>query len=419
MIQVLQNYLGTSMLGILACLGYYLLAKENRNYRKMLAYVLACFLLINGATLYVAQRVGEGATFYRILWNIPIIVLAAYLVMTVYQKLQKRGQKIIFVVLGICTLGIAANISAQKLSSFPETPYYVQQDVLDICEIIHEDAGEDTYVTAYLDDDLMYGVRQYDAHINVVTTDDYKRFDQFLLWDNYNISGVILRSAFVNSGTQYISVPMDNLNAQMVCLSGGCSVIGNSENFLVFRTNLDSAKEIQGGKYSKLENVENVEDVVIEGIDIYAEYLYDSSNRIISIQENGELEYLTDGSKEYQSVDFGDYMICSVDSTSGEISEEVVEQFTVDNEKGKPIILLLSKPIYLETMKYDALGEQYLSKENSVFVRLVTSEESSVVAIFGGEREEYGKYYVNEHCYECIAVSQDRGEKMVIRVRTN
>lgn len=419
MIQVLQNYLGTSMLGILACLGYYLLAKENRNYRKMLAYVLACLLLMNSATLYVAQRVGEGATFYRILWNIPTVVLAAYLVMMVYQKLQKREQKIIFVVLGICTLGIAANISAQKLSSFPETPYYVQQDAIDICEIIHEDAGEDAYVTAYLDDDLMYGVRQYDAHIKVVTTDDYKRFDQFLLWDNYNISGIVLRSAFANSGTQYISVPMDNLKAQMVCLSGGCSVIGNSENFVVFRTNLDSAKEIQGGKYIELENVENVEDVVIEGIDIYAEYLYDSSNRIISIQENGELEYLTDGSKEYQSVDFGDYLICSVNTSSGEVSGNVVEQFMEDDERGKPIILLLSKPIYLEAMKNDSLREQYLSKEDSAFVGLVTDDDSSVVAIFGGERVEDGKYYVNNHCYEFISVSSDEEGKTIIRVRSN
>lgn len=419
MIQVLQNYLGTSMLGILACLGYYLLAKENRNYRKMLAYVLACLLLMNGATFYVAQRVGEGSTFYRILWNIPIVVLAAYLVMTVYQKLQKREHKIIFVVFGICTLGIAANISAQKLRSFPETPYYVQQDVIDICKIIHEDAGEDAYVTAYLDDDLMYGVRQYDAHIKVVTTDDYKRFDQFLLWDNYNISGIVLRSSFANSETQYISVPLDDLKAQMVCLSGGCSVIGNNENFLVFRTNLDSAKEIQGGKYSKLGNVENVEDVVIEGNDIYAEFLYDSSNQIILIQEDGELQYLTNGSKAYQSVDFGDYLICSVDSDSGKINEEVLEQFVEDNERGKPIILLLAKPIYLEDMKNEAFREKYLSKEDSAFARLATDDDSSVVAIFGGEREEYGKYYVNDHCYECIAVSQDKGGKMVIRVRTN
>lgn len=109
-----------------------------------------------------------------------------------------------------------------------------------------------------------------------------------------------------------------------------------------------------------------------------------------------------------QVLDMGDFLVVSVDNSSGQINPEALEQYTEILEQEKPVIVMIHVPYVTDPLLSKAnelwntpvaigagnYGGIYPSEESTVFLEATTAEDSPVIAVLAGHVHFYDKEYI-------------------------
>ncbi len=179
---MLKLYTGLKLLLLLSFLswGYLLIKEREKRVRILLVYVpviiLGLFLFPVSRKLFVAAGL-DGETYYRILWTIPMGIIACYGACCFFAQHRRIG---LVVSAGLIILCGSYVYKGQYISK-AENPYHIPGTVVKICDLIGS-GNSGIRVKAVMPPGLIHFVRQYDATIDM----PYGREMMVGRWDYYN-----------------------------------------------------------------------------------------------------------------------------------------------------------------------------------------------------------------------------------------
>ncbi len=176
-----RNYGGTviHMLLCAAAFIYLLVTEKDKKKKLMLVYmpIVVIVLFLCPLTRKVYVRLVDSATYYRMLWIIPMTVIIAYAGCRLVMRHRYTGTA------AVAALIILTGVSTYKVPyiSRAENAYHIPQYVVDICDrIMPEDGKMDVY--AAVPSELTYYIRQYTSRICLI----YGRDSVEPAWDYYD-----------------------------------------------------------------------------------------------------------------------------------------------------------------------------------------------------------------------------------------
>ncbi len=162
---------------------YLWITEKDKNKRIVLLYisVLVMFIFFFPLTTYLLFSVlGEGETYYRIMWFVPITIIIAYGFVKVVSSQKSRIQQVMLSLI-IASLLMVGGDFVYDNEFFQKTQNYYQlpQVVVEICDSIEVEGRE---VRAVFPKELLEYVRQYSATVHM----PYGREMLVERWNNYN-----------------------------------------------------------------------------------------------------------------------------------------------------------------------------------------------------------------------------------------
>lgn len=179
---IFKLYTGLKPLVLLfAAAWLYLLMKEkNAGRRLMFVYapllIFVLFLFPLSRKFFVAAGL-DGATYYRVIWTIPMGLITAYGACQFFHRYRKVGLLITIVLIVLC----GSLVYRSGYISRAENLYHIPDTAIEICELITPE-NENSHVMVVVPEELVYFVRQYDASIRM----PYGREMVASQWDYYN-----------------------------------------------------------------------------------------------------------------------------------------------------------------------------------------------------------------------------------------
>ena len=423
--KVVQQYNGQSIIPIIILIG-----REKKNTNYLIVYLGVLLLTFNEVTYYLIRKLGEGMTYYRFLWMIPMVIISAYVIMKLFEMIDSRKRKVFAA--GICALCFAmtSGISMQQFFQFPENIYQMPQNTVDVCDIIEKDRQEKSPVTVLADNSIMYGIREYNANIQKVMEGDDGYLWNMLESNNCDVSGFLGKVIISQANIDYIVIPKGNNASAAMLMSAGSSYIGNSQDYAVYRTNYDVIAQTVYDKYYSGAFQSDISTYYDEDVDIPEvtdggrEYVYYPDNHVAFVdRETQEYTHYFQQNKEIQMVEENEYILCAVDDSKGTVSKDTLEKMQKITDSGKEIILFLKKPIYQENIqaenREEMLGENsnHTDAVTEAFIDLVKAENSHIAAVFSMGIGEYNKHMLNDKIWQCICGTEDNNQGTVIRIR--
>ncbi|WP_029232789.1 hypothetical protein [Butyrivibrio sp. VCB2006] len=176
-----------ALLIMLIASAIYLVATEKSIKKKIVLgiiplLILVGFLLPVTKIAYVAAFDEGSDTYYRLLWLIPTYVTIAFAACKLIFSLKKSiYQRIAFVAV-LAVIAISGSlVYANNNVKVAENLYHIPQHVIDICDEIAPDEGEER-VRAAMPSELVHFVRQYSTDILL----PFGREMVVTQWDYYN-----------------------------------------------------------------------------------------------------------------------------------------------------------------------------------------------------------------------------------------
>lgn len=429
--KVVQQYNGQSIIPIIILIGIlFLVVREKKNTNYLIVYLGVLLLTFNEVTYYLIRKLGEGMTYYRFLWMIPMVIISAYVIMKLFEMIDSRKRKVFAA--GICALCFAmtSGISIRQFFQFPENIYQMPQNTVDVCDIIEKDRQEKSPVTVLADNSIMYGIREYNANIQKVMEEDDGYLWNMLESNNCDVSGFLGKVIISQANIDYIVIPKENNASAAMLMSAGSSYIGNSQDYAVYRTNYDVIAQTVYDKYYSGAFQSDISTYYDEDVDIPEvtddgrEYVYYPDNHVAFVdRETQEYTHYFQQNKEIQMVEEKEYILCAVDDSKGTVSKDTLEKMQKITDSGKEIILFLKKPIYQENIqaenREEMLGENsnHTDAVTEAFIDLVKAENSHIAAVFSMGIGEYNKHMLNDKIWQCICGTEDNDQGTVIRIR--
>lgn len=249
-IQVIKAYQGNGALVVLYLIAllYLLIAERNRRARMLLVYlpltILVLFLLPPVYRFYTAHD--EGDTYYRILWLLPMSVTTLYgglkLAVHLPGKIRYAGYAVLCAAVILC--GSCVYNNSNVIAA--ENRLHIPHEVVDICDYLLADSGEQDRIKAAFPSNIVQFVRQYTSRIDM----PYGREMLVPQWSFYNevyeameepetIDAAELVEALNDTETQYLVLQPDRQ------VSGnfadyGLGYLGNVDGFDLWKNyNLD------------------------------------------------------------------------------------------------------------------------------------------------------------------------------------
>ncbi len=179
---IFKQYCGTGFLPILFLIcEIYLLIKEKETWKRcILVYtpllIFVAFFVPITRQVFVAVM-DEGATYYRLLWLLPMGVVIAYTACKAATRHPRVGLVIAAVVVILCGDYVYDNPNITKA----ENAYHIPQTVVEICDLIAPADGQPR-IRAAFPSELVYFVRQYNTNIMM----PFGREMVETQWDYYN-----------------------------------------------------------------------------------------------------------------------------------------------------------------------------------------------------------------------------------------
>lgn len=170
-IDIFRQYGGNvsfHILALIALVGIYL--RQNDRYRKRLKWfiVTITILVFNDLAYWLIAKFNGEYVYYRFFWMFPVTIIIAIFISSILNE-QWANKKLCIIVIsmavGIAFIGGQSSIGLDGMV-VAENIYKIPDEVIQISEILHEDAGDDNIVIA-TDYEMLVYYRQYDASVRL------------------------------------------------------------------------------------------------------------------------------------------------------------------------------------------------------------------------------------------------------------
>lgn len=196
--------------------------------------IIVLFLFPLSRKYFVA--VLDGATYYRILWTIPMGLITVYGACRFFQNHKRIGLVIVTILIVLCGTFVYKSPYITKA----ENLYHIPETAVKICDFIAPES-EDDYVKVVVPEELVYFIRQYDARIYM----PYGRDMVASQWGYYNKMHKIMEEAEVIDLKELIEVCRQEY-CQYIVISPARKVSGDpGELGLVCLTEIDGYRLYQ------------------------------------------------------------------------------------------------------------------------------------------------------------------------------
>ncbi len=164
---VIRDYTGQKALLVLyAAALIYLAVKEKERLKKALfvyfpLFVLIVFMLPPVYSLYM--KIEEAATYYRLLWMIPVSITIAYAAVTLVKKHLIVGTAAACAL--ICALGSC--VYTGPFVAPADNRLHLPQAVIDVSDYLISQSEGSRNVTIAVPGELIHFIRQYDTGLRL------------------------------------------------------------------------------------------------------------------------------------------------------------------------------------------------------------------------------------------------------------
>ena len=410
---VVQQYFAEcALLPVFVLALIWIVKKWKPEYKKFII-VIACgsVLVFNELVYRVFVAVGEGSTYYRLFWVVPIILVIAVFAVETVASLEKWKQAAV-VCISLLAVFMFCGQTGEEWFSLPENIYQVDEDVIQVADALMElTDGEATYIVD--NGDLSETIRLYDARIMYADLEEYTLY-YILNGESKRILGRDLTEAIWNNRCRYLALRKDNPFMYKLMEGAGITLEDETDNYRIYKVDYDRvyADWVRGRRLNKgLVNWATIDYIQISGLQEQYGYVYISNfgdienedvyqeifDKIEAQQPHGiivndtlseyaewhvqyadklaELQipyYCND--QEIQVIEQEEICICMMNNASG-VSDEALEALYALIQEDKPIILVLSDMIE--------------SEEDAIYTLL--NEDDSVAYVLSAKEGEYVK----------------------------
>ncbi|MEG1847640.1 MAG: hypothetical protein RRX92_09630 [Lachnospiraceae bacterium] len=171
-IEIFRLYHGSSLYMTLFCCGllYLWLTEQDKSLRVVLIYVSATILFLFFFPLFsyfMIHFILDGEVYYRILWFLPMSIVVAYAAVRVISRQTQMLRKVVLSLMVCLVLCMGGDYTYDNPTFEPtENLYHLPQTVVDICDAIMPQEGEE-WVCAAMPQELLSYVRQYTTQIHM------------------------------------------------------------------------------------------------------------------------------------------------------------------------------------------------------------------------------------------------------------
>ncbi len=238
-VEIFKAYNGTGYYCLLfiAALIYLWFAEEDRNLRLLIVIVPTVIqILFFIPYFYMAYNVLDEGTYYRILWLLPMTLVIAYsacLAIGTHTRVGVAAMAVILALSGTFTyIGDTFTVA--------ENPYHLPDELIDLCEMVEPDEGEERIWAAF-PPSLVHYVRQYTTEIMLPfgresMVDSWKKLDN-PLYNEY--MRPVMRSDELAKQAKEYNCHYCILDAEKQVegdmRSNGFELIGRTDHYLVYR----------------------------------------------------------------------------------------------------------------------------------------------------------------------------------------
>ncbi len=167
-----------------------LIVSVKKKWKKgFLFYILMLFMTVFNPLIVtpVIEWLDFDDEYYRLIWLLPVTILLAWMAVSVSERMKRWWMKAAAYVIFFLILAFPGKSILDKGLERSENLYKIPDEVIEICDVLHTDSGEDE-LRAAMDFSLIVLMGQYDPSIELtITYNDYS----FLEWqwetnDNFN-----------------------------------------------------------------------------------------------------------------------------------------------------------------------------------------------------------------------------------------
>ncbi|MBO5998655.1 MAG: hypothetical protein J6P87_03085 [Lachnospiraceae bacterium] len=166
-ITVLRDYMGPKALFVLyaAALVFLAVRERDRLKRALFVYlplfILIVFMLPPVRSLYV--KIEEAATYYRLLWMIPVSITTGYAAVSLLKRHLAAGTAVVCAL--ICVLGSC--VYTGPFVAPADNRLHLPQAVVDVSDYLLSQSEGSRNVTIAVPGELIHFIRQYDTGLRL------------------------------------------------------------------------------------------------------------------------------------------------------------------------------------------------------------------------------------------------------------
>lgn len=417
----------------------WIVKKWNKDRKSALAAIgIASIFVFNEIAYRIFVAVGEGSTYYRLFWIVPIaLVVAAFLVACVMS--MEKGKRLLVLAVILVASFMFTTRSGAEWFDIPENVYQMDEDVVQVADALMElTGGEPTYLMD--DGSINNTVRQYNA--NVLYT-DMELYDIELILKGYetNVLARDAQDAIINNHSRYIAIKKEDRLICKVMENAGIKLANETDNYFLYYVDYDQlGADWTESVLNEADFAEplNIEYIPVSGLNEGLEYVYITDfgpadneevyrevlEKMAVIQPDGILinnqlseyaEWLVQyeelleefgipyycNDAEFQVISCGEIDICMMDNRE-QVTEPAMKSLEELMNQGKPIVLILSEELEAST------GSELLG--------MITKENSPIVQVLSAKKGAYSKTLLGNEILQ-YAAPLDSGQMLnVIRI---
>ena len=171
-INVFQEYSGNSLyvMFFLLCLVYLFFTEKENGRKAILIYGSAILLFTFFFPVFsylMIRKVFDEEVYYRFLWMLPMNVVVAYSTVRLIKGMRSIIHRCLVAFFFVVVLIMGGDyVYDNPMFKSAENSYHIPQNVIDVCDVINPEEGED-WVMAVFPAEMLSYVRQYSTRIHM------------------------------------------------------------------------------------------------------------------------------------------------------------------------------------------------------------------------------------------------------------
>ena len=239
---------------------------------------------------------------------------------------------------------------------------------------------------------------------------------KMLIKNLINVTGRLINAIVLNNEIEYIYVEKEKTDAQMALMAGGASFVGETSFHRIYDFALEKLEPI----YNKVIYSGNVTEVwgmeftSVPGISKEISFLYEPNGNVWTLDEQLEKkENCYNEEKEYQAIDYGEFILCMIDNSDISIQERTLTEFEKILNQNKPIILFLQKPVSDGVIMVNEVTDANMQK----LEELILAEDSSILSVYATGYENAYRGKLPNGGMQCVCIPTIDGGSVYITIK--